>query len=64
MQKFWKEHVALRITLITLAFIAGMVLLVMGWKMTGQLAGLGLMLVGVVLLLAALWLYNRPFKDR
>ena len=40
-----------------------MVLLVMGWKMTGQMKGLVLMIVGVVVLLVSLWLYNRPFQD-
>ena len=32
-----------------------------GWKMTGQLAGLGIMLVGVALLLAVLALYNAAY---
>lgn len=63
MGKFLKEHTALRISLIALCFVVGMVLLVMGWKMTGQMKGLVLMIVGVVVLLASLWLYNRPFRD-
>lgn len=63
MQKFWKEHVALRITLIALAFILGMVLIVAGWKLTGQLKGLMIMLVGLLLLLLALYLYNKPYQD-
>lgn len=63
MQKFWKEHVALRITLIALAFILGMVLVVAGWKLTGQLKGLMIMLVGLLLLLLALYLYNKPYQD-
>ena len=54
---------ALRITLIALCFVVGMALLVLGWKMTGQMKGLVLMLVGVAVLLASLWLYNRPFQD-
>lgn len=62
MQKFLKEHVALRLTLITLTFVLGMALLIIGWKMTGQMNGLLLMLVGVVLLLGSLWLYNKPFQ--
>ena len=37
------------------------VLGVSGWKMTGQLAGLGIMLVGVALLLAVLALYNAVY---
>ena len=63
MGKFLKEHVALRISLIALCFVVGMALLVIGWKMTGQMKGLVLMIVGVVVLLASLWLYNRPFQD-
>lgn len=63
MGKFLKEHVALRITLIALCFVVGMALLVLGWKMTGQMKGLALMLVGVAVLLTSLWLYNRPFQD-
>ena len=61
--KYWKEHAALRMALMAATFVLGMVLLVAGWKMTGQLAGLGLMLVGVALLLACLSLYNKPFED-
>ena len=52
--KFWKEHTALRMGLMLVAFVAGIILLVYGWKQTGQLGGLGLMLVGVVLLLVTL----------
>ena len=59
---FWKNHATLRAVLIVLFFILGMVLTVVGWKMTGQLAGLGLMLVGIVLLLTALFVYNAPYS--
>ena len=59
---FWKNHAALRFTLIALFFVAGLVLTVVGWKMTGKLEGLGLMLVGVILLLTALFVYNAPYK--
>ena len=46
-----------------LLFVAvGLVLTIVGWKMTGQLLGLGIMLVGVVLLLAALFVYNALYK--
>ena len=41
----------------------GLVLVVSGWKMTGQLAGLGIMLVGVALLLAVLAIYNATYQD-
>ena len=63
MQKFWKEHVALRLTLIALLFILGLALVIAGWKMTGELAGLGIMVVGVVVLLAAIFIYNAPLED-
>ena len=63
MKEYLKEHVALRITLITLFFVVGMALIIMGWMKTGELSGLGTMLVGVVLLLAGLFTYNQPFTD-
>ena len=59
---FWKEHATLRGVLILLFFVAGMALTIAGWKMTGKLEGLGLMLVGIVLLLTALFVYNAPYK--
>ena len=59
---FWKEHATLRGVLILLFFVVGMVLTIAGWKMTGELAGLALMLVGIVLLLTALFVYNTPYR--
>ena len=59
---FWKNHTILRIALIVLFFVIGMVLTLVGWKMTGQLLGLGLMLVGMVFLLTALFVYNAQYK--
>ena len=59
---FWKEHTTLRGILILLFFVVGMVLTIAGWRMTGELAGLGLMLVGIVLLLTALFVYNAPYN--
>ena len=59
---FWKNHLVLRGVLIALFFIVGLVLTIVGWKMTGQLLGLGLMLVGVVFLLTALLVYNALYK--
>ena len=59
---FWKEHATLRGMLIVLFFVIGMVLTVAGWKMTGKLEGLGLMLVGIVFLLTALLVYNALYK--
>ena len=60
---FWKEHTTLRGVLILLFFVAGMALTIAGWKMTGELAGLGLMLVGIILLLTALFVYNAAYKN-
>ncbi len=60
---FWKEHTTLRGILILLFFVLGMVLTISGWKMTGELAGLGLMLVGIVFLLVALFVYNAAYKN-
>ena len=59
---FWKEHATLRGALIVLFFVVGMVLTIAGWKMTGKLEGLGLMLVGIVVLLTALFVYNAPYR--
>ena len=60
--EFWKEHVKVRVVLIALFFVVGLILVFAGWKMTGKLAGLGIMIVGVTLLLAALLIYNKPFE--
>ena len=61
--KYWKEHVALRMALMLATFVAGLGLLIFGWTMTGKLAGLGIMLAGIVLLLTTLSLYNKPFEE-
>ena len=58
---FWKNHAALRGILIALFFVVGLVLTLVGWNMTGELLGLGIMLVGIVLLLTALFVYNAPY---
>ena len=60
--KFWKEHTSLRVTLIALFFFVGLALVIYGWTLTGRLSGLGLMIAGVILLLAALMIYNKPFE--
>ena len=60
---YWKEHNALRLALMVILFAAGVILTFAGWSMTGNLAGMGLMMLGLVLLLAALYLYNKPFQD-
>ena len=59
---FWKNHLGLRATLIILFVAVGMTLTLVGWKMTGKLEGLGLMLLGIILLLVALFVYNAPYK--
>ena len=59
---FWKNHTTLRGALIVLFFVLGMILTIAGWKMTGKLEGLGLMLVGIILLLVALFVYNAPYR--
>ena len=59
---FWKNHTTLRSVLIVVFFVLGMVLTIAGWKMTGKLEGLGLMLMGIILLLTALFVYNAPYK--
>ena len=59
---FWKTHTTLRAVLIALFFISGLVLTLVGWKMTGQLKGLGIMMVGIVFLLTALFVYNAPYR--
>ena len=59
---FWKNHASLRAILIVLFFVIGMVLTIAGWKMTGQLKGLGIMMVGIIFLLTALFVYNAPYR--
>ena len=60
--KFWKEHVTLRCALIAAFFILGLSLVIIGWKMTGQLAGLGIMILVTACLLGALRIYNKPYE--
>ena len=59
--KFWKKHMALRTVLMILFFLAGLALVLVGWDMTGQLSGLGLMLLGIILMLTTLLLYNQAY---
>ena len=61
--KFWKEHTALRVSLIALLFIVGLTMIIGGWQMTGQMSGLIIMIVGLALLIVALAIYNKPFQD-
>ena len=61
--KFWKEHMGLRALFIAGFFFAGLALVVFGWTLTGQMKGLGLMILGVILLLTALLVYNKTFES-
>ena len=58
----WKKLATLRVILIGLFFVAGIVLTIVGWKMTGKLEGLGIMCVGIIFLLTALFVYNAPYR--
>ena len=60
--RFWKEHTGLRALFMTGFFFVGLALVIYGWTLTGQMKGLGLMVLGVTLLLAALLVYNKPFE--
>ena len=59
--EFWKEHTVLRMILIAVLFAAGLAAVIGGWRMTGRLEGLGIMVAGTGLLVAALWIYNKPY---
>ncbi|MCI6157621.1 MAG: hypothetical protein SOW48_05070 [Peptoniphilaceae bacterium] len=59
---FWKEHGMLRAVLMAFFFLTGLGLTYFGWKMTGQMQGLLLMIVGLVFLLSSLFLYNASFR--
>ena len=61
--QFWKDHAKLRVLLIAGFFIAGLALVIIGWNITGKLSGLALMLAGLVFLLTALFIYNKPFDS-
>ena len=58
---FWQEHKTLRMILMLVTFVGGLGLLYYGWSLTGELKGLGIELLGVVGVLATLWLYNKPY---
>lgn len=59
----FKEKPGLRVGLIVVCFAGALAAVWEGWKMTGQMAGLLLMIAGVGLLLVALAVYNKPFKE-
>ncbi len=54
-----KNNDKLRMAIIAALFILGLVLTFVGWKMTGKLSGLGIMIAGIVFLLSALLVYNK-----
>lgn len=60
----WKKQEKLRVILMALFFIAGLALTFVGWKMTGKLEGLGLMILGIIFLLTTLFLYNAPYNSK
>ena len=54
-----------RILLIALFFVVGLGLVIYGWTLSGKITGLLLMLLGVVFLLTAILVYNKPYgKER
>ena len=61
--EFWKEHAALRMIVMAVLAVAGLVLVIAGWKMTGKMSGLCIMIVGLAALLGALAVYNKPFEN-
>ena len=62
--EFGKKHTKCRIILMAALFIAGISLSVFRWGMTGKITGLGIMLIGIICLLMALWIYNCPFAEK
>ena len=61
--EFFKENPGIRIIAILVSFIIAIFLVINGWKMTGEMAGLIKMMVGVAFLLVALKIYNINFED-
>ena len=52
--EFFKQNPGIRMILIAVSFVIAIFLVVTGWQMTGQMAGLIKMIVGVAFLLVAL----------
>ena len=61
--EFLKQNPGVRIILILVSFIIAVFFVITGWQMTGQMAGLIKMMVGVAFLLVALKIYNITFED-
>ena len=63
MMEFFKENPGIRVAVIAVSFVLTIFLVVTGWQLTGQMAGLIKMIVGVAFLLVALKAYNITFED-
>ena len=61
--EFLKNNPGVRMILIAASFVIAVFLVITGWQMTGQMAGLIKMMVGVAFLLVALKIYNITFED-
>ena len=61
--EFLKENPGIRILLIVVSFVIAIFLVITGWKMTGEMAGLIKMVAGVAFLLVALKIYNITFEE-
>lgn len=61
--EFFKENPGIRMISILVSFVIAIFLVITGWQMTGQMAGLIKMIVGVAFLLVALKIYNINFED-
>ena len=61
--EFFKQNPGVRMILILVSFIVAIFFVITGWQMTGQMAGLIKMMVGVAFLLVALKVYNVTFED-
>ena len=61
--EFFKNNPGVRMILIAVSFVIALFLVITGWQMTGQMAGLIKMMVGVAFLLVSLKIYNITFED-
>lgn len=61
--EFFKQNPGIRVLLIIVSFVIAIALVLIGWKMTGEMKGLITMIVGVAFLLVSLKVYNITFED-
>ena len=61
--EFMKNNPKVRVLLIAVNFLLALFFVITGWKMTGEMAGLIKMMVGVAFLLVALKVYNVTFEE-